>query len=236
MKRRSVAVPTRERILDEVERLIAVKGVYGFKLREVAERLGLKVPAIYKHYKSRDDVLIEVARRFVALLARQFDYPKAQQPEAALRSCLNSLVELLLLHPAYVRLALIDFATPHGGMEYVKTAAGGSFEDNFAQGPLAPMHARLRALLRAGVRCGRFKRVRAMDFYRVVKSVLLVRLVFPNDELLLRRPAAAELRAIQRWLRDIADALLARRPDGSSVRGGRHGGGAARVGMHHHRG
>ncbi|MDB6085739.1 MAG: hypothetical protein JWN43_3620, partial [Gammaproteobacteria bacterium] len=46
MKRRSAKMPTRERILDEVERLIASKGVYGFKLRDVAERLDMKVPAI----------------------------------------------------------------------------------------------------------------------------------------------------------------------------------------------
>jgi AcrR family transcriptional regulator len=53
MKRRSASVPTRERILDEVERLIASKGVHGFKLRDVAERLDLRVPAIYKHYQGR---------------------------------------------------------------------------------------------------------------------------------------------------------------------------------------
>jgi AcrR family transcriptional regulator len=212
MKRGSAAVPTRDRILDEVERLIAVKGVYGFKLRDVAERLGLQVPAIYKHYKSRDDVLVEVARRFVALLAAQFEYPQARPPEASLRVGLDALVEFLLRHPAYVRLALVDFATPDGGMEYVKTAAGGSFEDNFSAGPLAPMHARLRSLLRAGVRGKRFRRVDATDFYRVVKSVLLVRLVFPTDELLLRRATTAELRSIQRWLREIAAGLLARRP------------------------
>jgi AcrR family transcriptional regulator len=212
MNRRSAAVPTRERILDEVERLIALKGVYGFKLHDVALRLGLKVPAIYKHYESRDDVLVEVARRFVALLAVQFAYPHPRQPEAALRSGLNALVEFLILHPAYVRLALVDFATPDGGMEYVKTAAGGSFEDNFSHGPLAPMHARLRSMLQAGVRSRRFRRVDATDFYRVVNSALLVRLVFPNDNALLRQPTAAELRSIQRWLREIAAAFLARRP------------------------
>ena len=49
MKRRNATVPTSERILDEVERLIAAKGVYGFRLRDVAEPLGVQVPAIYKH-------------------------------------------------------------------------------------------------------------------------------------------------------------------------------------------
>jgi AcrR family transcriptional regulator len=211
MKRR-VKVPTRERILNEVERLIALKGVYGFKLRDVAERLHLQVPAIYKHYKSRDDMLVEVSRRFVTLLGEQFTDSRAQQPAVSLRSSLNRFVEFKLFHPAYVRLALVDFATPEGGMEYVKRAAGGSFQDNFSNGPLAPMHQRLRSLLQAGARAKHFRRVDATDFYRVVKSALLIRLVFPDDELLLRRPSAAEVRSIQRWLWDIAGGFLAPRP------------------------
>lgn len=212
MKRRSAAVPTRERILDEVERLIAAKGVYGFKLKDVAEPLGVRVPAIYKHYRSRDDVLVEVSRRFIDLLAAQFPFRGTEEPAAALRASLNRFVEFKMSHPAYVRLALIDFATPEGGMEYVKRAAGGSFEDNFSDGPLAAMHSRLRALLRACARTGRFRRVNATDFYRVVKATLLLRLVFPNDELLLHPPAPAHVRAVQRWLWDVASGYLAPRP------------------------
>jgi AcrR family transcriptional regulator len=212
MKRRRAKVPTRDRILDEVERLIAAKGVYAFKLRDVAERLGLQVPAIYKHYKSRDDVLIEVSRRFITLLAGQFGSAPSPRPAAALRASLNRFVEFKLFHPAYVRLALVDFATPDGGMEYVKRAAGGSFQDNFSDGPLAAMHQRLRGILQAGVRERQFRRVHATDFYRVVKSALLIRLVFPDDRLLLRRPSAAEVRSIQRWLWDIAGRFLAPRP------------------------
>jgi AcrR family transcriptional regulator len=212
MKRRNATVPTRERILDEVERLIAAKGVYGFRLQDVAEPLGVQVPAIYKHYASRDDVLVEVSRRFIALLAEQFQAAGNADPQAALRAGLNRFVEFKMSHPAYVRLALVDFATPEGGMEYVKRAAGGSFAQNFSNGPLAAMHRRLRALLRAGVGAGRFRRTDATDFYRVVKSALLIRLVFPNDELLLRRPTTAEVRAVQRWLWIVASGFLAPRP------------------------
>jgi AcrR family transcriptional regulator len=211
MKRPRAAVSTRDRILDEVERLIATKGVYGFKLRDVAERLDLRVPAIYKHYRSRDDVLVEVSRRFVALLGVQFDASGTRRPAAALHAALNRFVEFKMFHPAYVRLALVDFATPDGGMDYVKRAAGGSFEDNFSAGPLAAMHARLGVLLQNGVKSKQFRRVDPTDFYRVVKSSLLIRLVFPNDELLLRRPTPAEVRMIQRWLWDLASGFLARR-------------------------
>jgi AcrR family transcriptional regulator len=214
MKRRSATVPTRERILNEVERLIALKGVYGFTLRDVADRIGLRVPAIYKHYTGRDDVLVEVSRRFITLLAAQFHPSPTQEPPAALRSSLNRLVEFKLFHPAYVRLALVDFATPEGGMEYVKRAAGGSFQDNFSDGPLAAMQGRLRSLLQAGARTKHFRRVDVTDFYRLVEAALLMRLVFPDDQLLLRRPTAAEVRAIQRWLWNIASGFLAPRPAG----------------------
>lgn len=211
VRTRGAAVPTRQRILNEAERLIAVKGVYGFTLRDIAAPLGVQVPAIYKHYKSRDDVLIELSRRFIALLASQFALRPQLPPEAALRAALDDFVELMMRHPAYVRLSLVDFATPGGGMEYVKLAAGGSFKENFLGGPLAAMHLRLRKLVQAGARAGVFRRIDAGDVYRVVKASILIRLVFPDDALLLRPPSAAAVRAVQRWLWDIAAGHLAPR-------------------------
>lgn len=199
-----VNTPMRQRILDEAERLIAVKGVYGFTLRDIAEPLGVQVPAIYKHYKSRDDVLIGVSRRFIDLLATQFELRPDLPPPAALRGALDAFVEFMVGHPAYARLALVDLATPGGGMEYVKVAAGGSFRENFVGGPLAPMHVRLRKLLDAGVRSGDFRRVTPSDVYLLVKSSLLMRLVFPDDELLLNAPTRSQLRNIKRWLWEVA--------------------------------
>jgi AcrR family transcriptional regulator len=217
--------PTRERILDEAERLIAIKGVYGFTLRDIAAPLRMQVPAIYKHYKSRDDVLIGVSRRFIALLGRQFDFEPGADALDALRKALDTFVALMLAHPAYVRLALVDFATPGGGMEYVKLAAGGSFAENFVDGPLAPMHARLRGFFKSGARAGRFRPVDATDVYRLLKASLLIRLVFPDDGLLLRRPSAGETRATQRWLWEVVMRHLApaagparRRPGGTGPR------------------
>ncbi len=210
--RRGATAPTRERILDEAERLIAAKGVYGFTLRDIAVPLGVQVPAIYKHYRSRDDVLIELSRRYIQSLATQFEQHLHLSPSAALRACLERFVELMMGHPAYARLALVDFATPGGGMEYVKLAAGGSFRENFVAGPLAAMHARLEELLRRGVRRGDFRRVDSSEVYRLVKGSLLIRLVFPDDTLLSRRPVQRELRAAKQWLWDITIRYLAPKP------------------------
>jgi AcrR family transcriptional regulator len=198
--------PTRERILDEAERLIATKGVFGFTLKDISDPLEVRVPAIYKHYESRDDVLVAVSRRFITLLSNQFSYaPEAlAHPLQTLQQVVEEFARFHMAHPAYVRLSLIDFATPQGGMEYIRLAAGGPFRSNLSAGPLAPMHRRLRILLEAGTKSGDFREVAAIDFYRLIKSVLLLRLVFPDDLLSTSQTNATSQRNVERMLWDTA--------------------------------
>jgi AcrR family transcriptional regulator len=202
---RPASTPTRERILDEAERLIASRGVFGFTLKDISDPLEVRVPAIYKHYMSRDDVLVAVSRRFITLLSDQFSYaPEAlAQPLQTLQQVVEAFVRFHLTHPAYVRLSLIDFATPQGGSEYIRLAAGGPFRSNLSAGPLAPMHRRLRILLDAGVKSGDFRDIAEVDFYRLIKSVLLVQLVFPDD-LLTSQASSASKRKVERMLWDTA--------------------------------
>jgi AcrR family transcriptional regulator len=198
--------PTRERILDEAERLIATKGVFGFTLKDISDPLEVRVPAIYKHYESRDDVLVAVSRRFITLLSNQFSYaPEAlAHPLQTLQQVVEEFARFHMAHPAYVRLSLIDLATPQGGMEYIRLAAGGPFRSNLSAGPLAPMHRRLRILLEAGTKSGDFREVAAIDFYRLIKSVLLLRLVFPDDLLSTSQTNATSQRNVERMLWDTA--------------------------------
>jgi AcrR family transcriptional regulator len=211
LKRSAVArAPTRDLILDEAEWLIAVKGVHGFTLKDISTPLQMQVPAIYKHYESKDDVLVALARRYITLLSQQFDYaPEGlAEPLATLQQIIKAFARFHIAHPAYVRLSLIDFATPQGGMEYIRLAAGGPFRANLTTGPLAPMHRRLQALLDAGARAGQFRAASGLEFYRLVKAVLLLRLVFPDD-LLASKPTPAVQRAIEALLVDTAHRYLA---------------------------
>ena len=196
---------TGELILQEAERLITLKGVYGFTLKDIAEPLSVQVPAIYKHYKSRDDVLIALARRFISELSQQFKYPTSAlaKPTAALRQAVGRFAEFHIRNPAYVRLSLADFATPQGGMEYVRLAAGGTFRDNLTAGPLAPMHERLQVLMLAGRRLGEFRAVAAVDLYRLLKSTLLLRLVYPDDLLSNATQLETETRQIKTFMWDV---------------------------------
>ena len=214
-QRRVAKLPTRSRILNEVERLIACKGVYGFTLQDVAGPLGVQVPAIYKHFKSRDDVLIELSRRFIEGLSRQFTpgLRVGSDPVATLKLRLDEFADFHLDNPAYVRLSLVDFATPEGGMEYLTLASGGPLHETPHVGPLAIMHRHLAALLDAGRNAGKFREVVALDFYLIVKSVLLIRLAFRNDTLLTGKPSPAQVVETKSTLWDVARRYLACNPD-----------------------
>ena len=213
-RRRVEKLPTRSLILNEVERLIARKGVYGFTLQDVAGPLGVQVPAIYKHFKSRDDVLVELSRRFIEGLSRQFaPAPRSgRDPAATLKRRLEEFVDFHLDNPAYVRLSLVDFATPEGGMEYLTLASGGPLHETPHVGPLAIMHRHLSALLDAGCEAGKFREVVALDFYLIIKSVLLIRLVFRNDSLLTGEPTPAQVADTKSTLWDVARRYLALNP------------------------
>jgi hypothetical protein len=115
----------------------------------------------------------------------------------------DQFAEFHLRNPAYVRLSLTDFATPAGGIEYVRRAAGGTFRENLTGGPLSAMHERLNRLIAAGIRRRDFRQVTGLDVYRIVKSSLLIRLVYPDD-LLIRTVTAAERRGVHKYLWDVA--------------------------------
>ena len=60
---------TKQRILDEALTLFSEKGYANVFVGEIAERVGIKAPSLYKHYKSKqmifDAILEEMHRRFL---------------------------------------------------------------------------------------------------------------------------------------------------------------------------
>ena len=59
---------TKERILDEVLTLFSEKGYANVFVGDIADRVGIKAPSLYKHYKSKkaifDAIIDEMNRRF----------------------------------------------------------------------------------------------------------------------------------------------------------------------------
>src|SRR5579871_4147084 len=65
-KRRPRGV-TRERILDVALELFNEQGYDKTSLREIAERLGVTKAALYYHFKSKEDILLELHLKLHAL-------------------------------------------------------------------------------------------------------------------------------------------------------------------------
>jgi AcrR family transcriptional regulator len=75
---------TKQKILDEALTLFSEKGYANVFVSEIAERVGIKAPSLYKHYKSKqaifDAIIEEMHRRFLKqakLLNIQGNDPKA---------------------------------------------------------------------------------------------------------------------------------------------------------------
>ena len=48
---------TKDRILDEALTLFAENGYDGTGVEQIAEKVGIKAPSLYKHYKGKEDIL-----------------------------------------------------------------------------------------------------------------------------------------------------------------------------------
>lgn len=57
---------TKERILDEAEKLFAVKGFEGTGIEEIAHNVGIRKSVIYYHFKNKEEILHTMLDEFVA--------------------------------------------------------------------------------------------------------------------------------------------------------------------------
>ncbi len=56
---------TKERILDEAEKLFAVKGFEGTGIEEIAKRVRIRKSVIYYHFKNKEEILQTMLDEFV---------------------------------------------------------------------------------------------------------------------------------------------------------------------------
>jgi AcrR family transcriptional regulator len=81
--------PTNERILLAAAYLFSQQGFAGTSTRDIAERVGITQPGLYRHFKSKDEIFYELA---VAIIE-----PWAQRAEAEITSDGNVAVRLARL-------------------------------------------------------------------------------------------------------------------------------------------
>ncbi|SDD16785.1 DNA-binding transcriptional regulator, AcrR family [Paracoccus isoporae] len=94
----------REALVDGAVDLIELSGPQSFSLAEAARRAGVSPAAPYRHFKSREDLLEEVARRGYVEFAEKMDkvYDDGKpNPLAALARLGNSYLEFAQERPGY---------------------------------------------------------------------------------------------------------------------------------------
>ena len=104
-----------ELILNVAEDLIQENGPYGFRLQDVADRLGVKAPALYNHFESRDHLVSQLARKMSELGSATIERDPGEDQMSAFRRSARRLVKYWYEHPAGARLLLWEIA--QGGVD-----------------------------------------------------------------------------------------------------------------------
>ena len=93
---------TKNRILDEALIMFAENGYKGTNLRSLASQLGLSKSALYKHYKSKEDIWSCLLDRMESYYAQRFGSESNLPPQP--KSC----EELLMLTMGMIRFTVND--------------------------------------------------------------------------------------------------------------------------------
>lgn len=130
---------TAERILAAGEALFAERGYHGTTLRDVATRVGLRIPSLYNHFPSKDALYAAVLERgigpVVALLSELALAPPAERDDP--RRVIEPVMRMLAERPHLPRLVLHE------------TLAGGEHLTPMLREWMRPAFARARELVEA---------------------------------------------------------------------------------------
>lgn len=63
----------REHILAEALRLFGERGIFEVSTREIAQAVGISQPSLYAHFKSRDEIAIELSHRAFGLFRERME-------------------------------------------------------------------------------------------------------------------------------------------------------------------
>lgn len=96
---------TANRILDAAEELFAQNGYGATSLRDIAAKVGLQQPALYKHFAGKDDLYRQVYERALKPMTDLMDEVLAR-PEADFADLTDHMTDLLAQHPNIARLLI----------------------------------------------------------------------------------------------------------------------------------
>jgi len=166
---------TRERILIEAERLIALHGVDGLRLQDVAERVGIRPPSVFAHFKGLPAIIETVFRRVLEDLDSAIAIDPGTPPAEAIQILCNSVVDFLAQDPAHVRLMLQQFASGTATSNVLQAFPSGHTL-------VKRIEQRLDVVLDAGEKAGLFRPISGSNFISFMLGGILTRLAWDEFE------------------------------------------------------
>jgi len=201
--------PTRELILDEAERLIMAGGVYNLKLQDIAAPLGITVPAIYKHFTSREDVLIGLGMRNALDFSTVFDRDPDKDPMQALKEGCLGFTKHLISHPVYVYFLLLDYSTP-GGWVALDNGRNLAVKDRQLINPSPVMIQALDEIMTRGRQVGQFREMDLPQFLTILFGGIVSLLLWPSRNALLSGLDSPSSQAILTQVDELVERLSAK--------------------------
>ncbi|HXV75876.1 MAG TPA: TetR/AcrR family transcriptional regulator [Candidatus Polarisedimenticolaceae bacterium] len=111
----------RERISAAAQELFLAEGVDGVSMRKVADRVGVTAPAIYRHFKDKDELLSEIINVGLMTLQRYLEPAfRAERPFDRLQRMIEYYLDFALEQPRYFDFA---FLVPSHGIELTEELA-----------------------------------------------------------------------------------------------------------------
>lgn len=75
---------TKQKIYENAIELFALNGYHNLGMRDLAKSVGIRASSIYNHYKSKEDILIEIAHELMTELST-YVYPLYKRMDLAPR-------------------------------------------------------------------------------------------------------------------------------------------------------
>lgn len=174
---------TAEKALQIAEELIGLHGPDNFQLQDVAERLGVKPPALYNHFASREDLVAQVARKVSRDAIEMMGRRPNEDSLTAFRNFARKLVTYYAENPAAARMILWEIAK--GGVEGWEDSAA---LDRWARDRSAKAFER-------SVREGEFRNIRFGFYLAVLIGGMAALALWPSYDKASKRESVKKLQA-----------------------------------------
>jgi AcrR family transcriptional regulator len=130
-----VAASLRDQIRDTARELFAREGYESISMRRIGAEVGCSPMAIYRHYESKEELLLSICEetfaRMARLLEKERDKPGTSLEK--LRRCINAVLEFHLRHPNHYKVTFMTMMPP-GPVAQRKVAIGRPVMDRLRSG------------------------------------------------------------------------------------------------------